>query len=154
MRKQLTTAKESFNLQTPKMDIFPLPASRTDPVIFSNVLHGLNDLAGCAPEPGDDLPSEVQEMVKKQLRLVVERFDVWSCPKPEISFQKLFTTKDIDYTGEEIKVAMPLNWKGVQQSLPDGVGLLPLQDFCSRGTLDYVTNFEKHLLPMEDMQGA
>ena len=150
MCKQLTTVKEACSRLTSSLELFPLPASLADPAYFSDVLCGLNDLADCGSASDGEKPSEVQEMVKKNLRRVVDRFDVWGISKPEVSFQRLFTTKDVDYSGEEIKVAMTLTWPGVKQSLPDGVGLLPLQEYCRLGTLHYVTHFEEYLLPEED----
>ena len=38
----------------------------------------------------------------------------------------------------------------VEAALPQGVGSLRLTDFCEQGTLEYVLNFEKCLLPPQD----
>ena len=133
-------------------DIYPLPTSLADPAHFSSVVEGLNDLAG-SPHPADvEEASDIQSEVKKNLKRIVERFDVFSSVKPEVSFKKLFSTKDVDYMGEEIKLAQSLSWVAVQQSLPDGVGKLALEDYCRLGTLEYVLNFEKYLVPSDLMQ--
>ena len=38
----------------------------------------------------------------------------------------------------------------VEAALAQGVGSLMLTDFCEQGTLEYVVNFEKCLLPPQD----
>ena len=149
---QLPVAVEKPLQRTSSSDIFPLPHSSLDQPYFSSVIAGLNDLAGHPLDSGDEEPSDVCVEIKKGLRRIVDRFDVWSSSPPVVSFQKLFTTKDIDYMGEEIKVGQSLSWTAVKKSLPDGVGQLPLQDFCRLGTLEYVQNFEKHLLPEDVVQ--
>ena len=151
-RWQLTTAKEMHATQGRELDIFPLPLPQESSFRSTGTFAALNDLAGHTPEPGgDDTPDFVPE-VKKGLQKIIDRFDVWDMERPEVSFAKLFTTKDLDYTGEEIKLAQKLNWVAVERSLPDGVGQLPLQEFCTMGTLEYVLNFEKYLVPMEDVE--
>ena len=148
MRQQLTMAKEAMS---PITDfLFPLPTSWEDPASLSAVVSGLNDLAlGGSPNlppcgRACDFRSE------EKIGQLSGRFKIWEEPKPDISFSKLFQSRDVNYQGEEIKVVQKLSWKGVSASLPEGVGLLPLQDFCTHGTKDYVLNFERHLLP-EDL---
>lgn len=58
----------------------------------------------------------------------------------------------MDYTGEEVKVAQRLSWSAVSPSLPEGVGCLPLEDFCRLGTLHYVQHFTDYLLPEDAIQ--
>ena len=149
MRQQLTMALEPNGSLTTSDDIFPLPVSQSDPVEISSTISGLNDLSGCntsdkAPSPGDFLVD-----VKKRLGELVSRFKIWQTPKPEVDFSRLFQRKDVDYLGEEVKVAQNLSWEAVRESLPEGVGRLPLQDFCWHGTLEYILNFEKYLMPMD-----
>ena len=59
--------------------------------------------------------------------------------------------RKVDYCGEEVKLAQSVTWAAVSESLPEGVGSLPLTDFCTLGTKRYVDEFEKYLLP-EDAQ--
>ena len=152
MLGQWTTAEEHLGNAAVPTDVFPLPISPADSDHFSYVIHALNDLAGAPYDTGHHGLEQVHETMKKELKRIVERFDVFQTPKPEVSFKKLFSTKDIDYTGEEIKIAQSLSWQAVQQSLPDGVGRLPLQEFCRLGTLEYITNFEQHLHDPADVQ--
>ena len=146
LRRQWTMAK-GISAPSSSDDIFPLAASQVWPVAVRSVISALNDLAGCAPAHGCVDQPDSPPVVQKDLMRLVESFDVWNAPCPEISFQQLFSSKTVDYVGEEVKVAQRLSWAAVSPSLPDGVGLLPLQDFCTLGTLHYVENFTDYLLP-------
>ena len=57
--------------------------------------------------------------------------------------------RKVDYCGEEVKVAQSVTWAAVSESLPEGVGSLPLTEFCTLGTKGYVDDFEKYLLPKD-----
>ena len=149
MRRQLTTVDVEEVYGASSKDIFPLPVSQEKPSHFSAVRAALNDLYGHGPFEVENEASDLQVSVKKDLDRVIGRFHVWEMEIPQISFKEVFKTKDVSYTGEEIKVAQALNWKAVEASLPAGVGMLPLQEFCRHGTLDYVLDFEKYLLPKD-----
>eukprot|EP00435_Cladocopium_sp_Y103_P065549 s527_g27.t1 len=152
MRRQLTTAWDTSTKVISKDDIFPLPTSQKSTSTLKGTISALNDLAGFAPAPGVVNPPDSSEVIQKGLSRLVDRFDVWETPKPQMSFKQLFTSKTIDYSGEEVKVAQRLKWSRVQASLPDGVGCLPLEDFCRLGTLHVIQNFEEHLLPPDAIQ--
>ena len=126
-----------------------MPKSQHWPTALRSIICGLNDLAGFSQEPGDFQSPSDPSVVQKNLARRIERFDVWDTPCPGVTFNQLFTTKTVDYCGEEVKVAQRLEWSRVAQSLPDGVGLLRLEDFCRAGTLHYVQNFTDYLLPMD-----
>ena len=66
-----------------------------------------------------------------------------------VLFKEFFRTKTIDYSGDEIKVACRFIWQMVEGA-PEGTGNLVLTDFCEQGTLEYIVNFEKTLLPPQD----
>ena len=86
---------------------------------------------------------------KQCVRAQLERFDVWNERFCVDGFEKFFETKSIDYSGEEVRTAQQLNWTAVSNSLPEGVGQLKLQEFCTLGTRAYVENFEDFLVPEE-----
>ena len=111
------------------------------------VLLGLHDLGGTAmPRPaGLRCDPAQKESVRKQL----QRFDVWDEKFELLGFKKFFSTKSIDYSGEEVRMAKQLNWTAVANSLPMGVGKLKLEQFCTLGTKGYVENFEQYLVPSE-----
>ena len=65
-----------------------------------------------------------------------------------MNFKEFFTTKGIDYSGEEVRVARSFQWKMV--AFPEGVGSLDLEAFCEGGAKSYVADFERFLLPPQD----
>jgi hypothetical protein len=116
MRSQLSTAKKNSGLQVSKDDLFPLPTSQTLPKSFVGTVGALNDLAGHPPTSGDFHSPDSSRVVQKTLRRLVERFEIWDSPCPQVSFKQLFSSKTIDYSGEEVKVAQRLNWTRVSSS--------------------------------------
>eukprot|EP00438_Fugacium_kawagutii_P013582 Skav223043 [mRNA] locus=scaffold1069:163813:168437:+ [translate_table: standard] len=101
---------------------------------------GLDDMAD---ESVDDKKGQPPSAVWEQL----QRFTIWDEQVTSISFEQFFRSKNVDYQGEEIKIAQRIVWEAVENSLPDGVGQLPLQSFCRLGTLHYVENFDQYLVP-------
>ena len=146
MRRHLTMAEDCQVTHVNKEDIFPLPVSQAAPLSLRCTVSALNDLSGYSPDVAEPDLSASMDVQKNLIRLI-ERFEIWDCPCPDVSFKKLFSTKTLDYSGEEVKIAQRLNWSAVSQSLPDGVGRLPLEAFCRLGTLHYVQHFTDHLLP-------
>ena len=71
---------------------------------------------------------------------------------PPVCLDQFFATKGIDYSGEEVRVARAFEWKMIAAAFPEGVGSLELGDFCDGGTLSYVSEFEKFLLPPQDQR--
>ena len=112
------------------------------------VSHALESMAGrdFSKDSGFFVDDESKRCVREQLL----RFDVWDENLCEAGFEKFFSSKNIDYSGEEIKLAQNLVWEAVAGSFPGEVGHLELSQFCTLGTQDFVLNFEKYLLPEED----
>lgn len=151
MREQSTMAREAFNLPKAKDDIFPLPVSQAEPLALRCAVGALNDLSGYGPNVAEpDLTATME--VQNNLKRLIQRFDLWGSTCPSVSFSQLFSSKTLDYSGEEVKVAQRLKWSAVSPSLPDGVGQLPLEDFCRLGTLHFIQNFTDHLLPEDAME--
>ena len=104
----------------------------------------LTDLAlqDLADEPEGENSERLVNLVKSQL----ERFGIWDEVVTPISFAEFFTSKKVDYQGEEIRVAQYVVWEAVSNSFPMEVGKLDLLDFCSLGTHYYVSHFEEFLV--------
>ena len=66
-----------------------------------------------------------------------------------LRWESWMSVRTVDYKGDEVRVAKSFSWANVQPALPEGIGSIPLSEVCERGTLDYVENFEKYLLPLE-----
>ena len=129
-----------------------------DGKVLSGVVRGLNHSAGFASADSRlescsssqaTMPtrSTTQAQVEKRLAAVVSRNHFWNETDTEVCFDSFFLKRKVDYMGEEVKVAQRMTWAAIQESLPDAVGSLPLEKFCRLGTLEYVKNFEKYLVP-------
>ena len=66
-----------------------------------------------------------------------------------VTWEDFGKVKTVDYRGEEVQVARRFCWENIEPALPDGIGSIPLVDVCEGGTLDYVVNYGKYLLPVE-----
>lgn len=100
-------------------------------------------LKNLADEPESTEKRDALEPVVNQLT----RFDVWDASVTPSSFSQFFAGKNVDYQGEEVKVAQMIHWEAVNGSFPKEVGALQLEDFCRLGVLHYVTHFEDYLVP-------
>ena len=113
------------------------------------MIRGLNLLAGSRSR-SKGLPKKVGRELVLQLEGVLIESELLKEKWDHLPFQEFFRAKTLDYSGEEVKVARRFNWQMVEAALPEGVGSLRLTDFCAQGTLEYVLNFEKCLLPPQD----
>ena len=138
-----------------KSDLFPLPAhdAARDPSsregFLQALLCGLNSLAGHRPS-AEKRHSPTAFRVQKRLRKIVEESPFLDEPIPKLDFEDFFSTKTLDYTGDEIKLAKRLKWESIAPSLPDEVGLLSLRDYCQGGVLHYVDHFPEYMVPLEE----
>ena len=148
-RWQSTTALDNPVFTEGTNQVFPLPTSQASSPFSAGTIAALNDLAGFQGSSREGCSKDIEDGMVKSLEDRCARCKMWEEPKPDINFSTLFKSKTLDYSGEEIKVAQSLNWEAVSASLPDGVGTLALEDYCVGGTLEYVQNFESHLLPPE-----
>ena len=133
--------------------LFPLPTSReTLSCSFSDLtdldLSWLSTLCVCLNSfYGCELLHEgtmtraqfccLELMVKdvcrlKGLNAKLENFD-WSA---------FFSTRSIDYKGDEVKTARSFCWSNIKPALPPEVGRVPLEEVCSLGSRFYVENFD------------
>ena len=135
--------------------VFPLPlpevleeCSNACPTL-ELVVRGLNSLYG-VETTGLKKVNRVQRRILERLRGVVEASEIPRVVLPPVCLDQFFATKGIDYSGEEVRVARAFEWKMIAAAFPEGVGSLELGDFCEGGTLSYVAEFEKFLLPPQD----
>ena len=66
-----------------------------------------------------------------------------------LRWEDFASVRTVDYRGEEVRLARSFSWANIEPALPDGIGTIPLLDVCELGTLEYVKEFEKYLLPAE-----
>ena len=130
-------------------DLLPLPVPQDDLQLAATVA-SLNHLGGWNNPPPGSVTSDLQQSALKNLCELVHRHRMWSIGEHDICFDDFFKRKSVDYLGDEVKVAMTVNWRAVCDSFPQEVGCLELERFCRLGTLEYVNQFEDFLLPPED----
>ena len=136
-------------------ELFPIPvptlhpdASRVDGFLQALVM-SLNSLH--SPGEASVGPTTVvAERVTKRLRTVVEGSSILAEQLPPISFQRFFSQKGLDYSGDEVRLAQPIWWPSIEASLPPEVGTLDIRDFCTGGVLHFVNNIDETLIPVAD----
>ena len=136
-----------------KKAIFPLPVSgcpgvpSTERSFLQLLAASLNSMHGvsCAGQA-----NPVSMRVLKRLQSILEGSVFLAEPLPQIDFAQVFSTKGVDYQGEEIRVARKVVWESIEASLPAQVGSLDIRDFCSSEVLYYINHFEDFLWPVED----
>ena len=94
-------------------------------------------------------PSLHSLRLAENLSALVKRNAMWNVSESDVCFTDFFTRKNVDYCGEEVKVAQKLFWPAICESFPEGVASLELSRFCKLGTKAYVERFEDFLLPEE-----
>eukprot|EP00438_Fugacium_kawagutii_P004168 Skav224689 [mRNA] locus=scaffold3171:104306:107602:+ [translate_table: standard] len=135
-----------------KKSVFPLPlpanlgslADHTD--FLEATIRALNSMHGCSM--GQQLNATAARVVKR-VRDLVDGSAVLKEPIVMTSFKDFFSTRGLDYAGEEVKLARNVTWAGIAASLPDEVGNLDIREFCEGGVLEFINNFENYLVPEE-----
>eukprot|EP00438_Fugacium_kawagutii_P001410 Skav219710 [mRNA] locus=scaffold776:167537:175718:- [translate_table: standard] len=56
-----------------------------------------------------------------------------------------FSTRSIDYKGDEVKIARHFEWANLKPALPEEIGRVPLEAVCTLGAKHYVQNFRSYL---------
>ena len=135
--------------------VFPLPLPgrlgwcEEDDPLLEGLIRGLNSLYGVESQ-GVKKVSKVQRRILERLKGVLKTSGLPRVVLPTLTFGQFFTTKGIDYSGEEVRVARSFQWKMIAAAFPEGVGSLDLLSFCEGGTRSYVAEFEQFLLPPQD----
>jgi hypothetical protein len=139
-----------------KGDLFPLPVKHPDHCagpeskFLQATLASLNSLHSFGESRLDRRVSPAARRVCKRLERIVKGAAVLVEPLPDINFTSFFKTKGLDYSGEEVRLALPIRWKSVESSLPPEVGCLDIRDFCYGGVAHFVNNIEETVIPVED----
>eukprot|EP00438_Fugacium_kawagutii_P027300 Skav202700 [mRNA] locus=scaffold654:350470:356680:- [translate_table: standard] len=136
--------------------LFPLPTSRgllleclpslaiDDIPWMLAVCVGLNSFYGC------DIFSErpvnkCQALCLHRLSLDVLRLKDLEGRLETFDWQEFFTTRGIDYKGDEVKTARSFTWANISPALPQEIGKVPLAEVCTLGARHYVEHFDLYL---------
>eukprot|EP00435_Cladocopium_sp_Y103_P057709 s1098_g20.t1 len=140
--------------------LFPLPTSRSIlsesfPLLspseifwMSNICIGLNSLWG---EPLSFEGSVTGVVFDCLCHLVsdIKRISAWTGKIESFDWDAFFSTRSIDYKGDEVKTAREFTWNNIAPALPKEIGRVPLAEVCSLGAKHYVENFDAYLRPPE-----
>eukprot|EP00438_Fugacium_kawagutii_P033542 Skav210141 [mRNA] locus=scaffold268:21657:25180:+ [translate_table: standard] len=141
--------------------IFPLPSSNTGLAVefptspplllmcLRNLVLGLNSLNGEGQDASKPC-TEVQRGVLQFLHAQCDRFLKWDTNDELPEWEEFFRVRGIDYRGEEVLTAQPIEWENVSPALPHEVGSVALEEVVEHGSRHYVSCFEDYLLPVED----
>ena len=141
-----------------RSSLFPLPSSSSvlsstfphltvcEVAWLSSVCLSLNTLWG----DGHDFCGEVSPLVKACLVWIVE--DVQRIAALEgrlevFDWDHFFSTRSIDYKGDEVKTAREFTWQNIAPALPKEIGRVPLADVCTLGSKHYVENLDLYIRP-------
>ena len=147
----------------PTGGVFPLPTST--PVLLSLVkcprddlvsvlrlvclsLNSLNGegINGCREV--SPFQKEIISFLEANCMRVLE----WKFQQEPAEWSKFFQVRSIDYKGEEVQTAQPIQWENIRPALPKEVGTVALESVVELGCRHYVENFPEYLLPVEDQK--
>ena len=94
----------------------------------------------------------IRRQLTERLHSVVSKSNLLGEAMPQLDFHRLFQTKTVDYSGDEVQVARSFQWKMVEAAMPAAVGSSELELFCGEGTLQYIRDFENFMLPAQDQR--
>ena len=124
---------------TGKGDLFALPVAHfshhpeSHSAFLPAVLASLNSMHSFGETGASERLSPAARSVCKRLDQVVTGSSILEEPLPDLNFKSFFSSRGLDYSGEEVRLGIPINWKSVESSLPPEVGCLDIRDFCSGG---------------------
>ena len=96
---------------------------------------------------------EVNEVTQECIKLLcadVIRFSSMMGVVAEFEWETFFSTRGIDYKGDEIKTAQQFSWANISPALPREIGVVPLSEVCTLGARYYVDNFDLYIRPREE----
>ena len=144
----------------PTGKVFPLPTSipvllsvinPRDPllvVVLRLVCVALNSLNGEVVFWGGEV-SQFQREILSRIADDCMRVLEWKLNQEPAEWKSFFKVKSIDYKGEEVQTAQPIQWENIRPALPKEVGTVPLESVVELGCRHYVLNFADYLLPEE-----
>ena len=87
----------------------------------------------------------------KRLESIVASSCILEEPVPILDFHEFFSSRSIDYAGDEIKLAKNICWASVSPALPDEVAQLDIREFCEGGVRYFLDHFEDFLIPEDEL---
>lgn len=144
-----------------RTSLFPLPTSRIVlldclPSLTNDDLSwmlaicvSLNSFYGCEVFSERSL-NKCQRLCLQRLSADVMRLRDMNEKLSDFDWSSFFTTKSIDYKGDEVKTARSFKWCNIKPALPAEIGRVPLVEVCTLGAKHYVEHFDHYLKKSED----
>ena len=125
-----------------KGDLFPLPTSRSQlgglfPQMSVDELSwmvaitiSLNSIWGeeiFSDRPVSKVASQCLELISKD----IERVSGLSGKLEDFNWREFFSTRTIDYKGDEVRSAKAFRWQNISPALPPEIGRVPLAEVCT-----------------------
>ena len=136
-----------------RKSLFPLPAperhSEEGPkrAFLQALVRGLNSMHGISQFSKGN---QTSLRALKRLEGIVGKSAILDEKLPQLDFPTLFSSRGVDYHGEEVHVAKRIRWESIAPSLPEQVGTLDVREFCEGGVLHFIDHIHDYLLPIED----
>eukprot|EP00435_Cladocopium_sp_Y103_P017184 s1936_g4.t1 len=143
-------------------DVFPLPTSTdilgkqegltgVDIVMLQSICMGLNSYAGVELEANTRMTPLQREFLTGLCEDLAE-VSSWDERFGPLTWDSFFSSRSVDYVGDEVSVARTTSWANLCQALPKEVGGVDLAEVLDGGCRHYVTHFEDYLVPPEAME--
>eukprot|EP00438_Fugacium_kawagutii_P022658 Skav224882 [mRNA] locus=scaffold1112:251630:257035:+ [translate_table: standard] len=97
-------------------------------------------------------PTSTQLRILKEIREDCVRVKSWDHKVPVVPWTDFFRVRGVDYKGEEILTARPMQWENVEPALPQEVGAIPLESVCDLGCRHFVENFPDYVISDESVR--
>ncbi len=142
------------------LSVFPLPTSRSllrgirpdfseeEVSWLLLVCLGLNSMWGGDVFYDGDI-SGVQRSCLLELCPDVSRICSIQGSVEFFDWSNFFTSRTVDYQGDEVKVARSFSWENIAPALPQEIGSVPLAEICTLGCRYYVENFDLFIKPRD-----
>eukprot|EP00438_Fugacium_kawagutii_P023415 Skav216598 [mRNA] locus=scaffold2855:145436:149216:+ [translate_table: standard] len=136
--------------------LFPLPTSRGvllehlpglvehDIPWLLTICVSLNSFYGCELF-SERLPNQCQILCLQRLAADVMRLRNLNECVTAFDWDQFFSTRSIDYKGDEVKTARSFSWENIKPALPNEIGRVPLSEVCTLGAKHYVEHFDLYL---------
>ena len=160
--KSSSKLKKKHSEAKPTGDVFPLPTStdilrgqerlaRVDVVMLRSLCLGLNSYAGVDLESGARVTPLQLEFLEGLCGDLAE-VSTWEETFSLSTWESFFSSRSVDYVGDEVSVAKTTSWSNLSPAIPAEVGGVELSSVLEGGCRHYVTHFEDYLVPPESME--
>jgi len=115
---------------------------------LASIAMGLNSLWGDEVMYDGEVSAVALECLE-WLSKDVERICLLEGKVELFDWDQFFSTRGIDYRGDEVKTAREFTWGNIAPALPAEIGRVPLEQVCTLGARHYVENLDLYIKPRD-----